>query len=117
VKLQSNVPFIGRDAASRIASQPLRKMLAGFTTEREDVVLLGRETILRNGAFAGYLTSAGFGYTIGKPIGYGYVRNGSGVSEDYLRSGTYELVVARETVKARIHLAPLYDPSNARVKS
>jgi 4-methylaminobutanoate oxidase (formaldehyde-forming) len=92
-------------------------MLAGFTTERDDVVLLGRETILRNGAFAGYLTSGGYGYTVGRPIGYGYVRNGTGVTEDYVRSATYELVVARETVKARIHLEPLYDASNARVRS
>ena len=32
-----------------------------------------RETILRDGAPAGYLTSAGFGHTIGKPIGYSHV--------------------------------------------
>jgi 4-methylaminobutanoate oxidase (formaldehyde-forming) len=92
-------------------------MLAGFTTEREDIVLLGRETILRNGEFAGYLTSGGYGYTVGKPIGYGYVRNGAGVTEDHIRSGSYELVVAKETVKARVHLEPLYDPGNGRVKS
>ncbi len=29
----------------------------------------------------------------------------------------YELVVAKETVKAKVHLEPLYDPGNARVKS
>ncbi len=45
----------------------------------------------------GYLTSGGYGYTVGRPIGYGYVRNGQGVSEDYVRSGAYELVVAQET--------------------
>ena len=78
-------------------------MLAGFTTEREDVVLAGRETILRNGEFAGYLTSGGYGYTVGKPIGFGYVRNPPGVDEAYLRAGSYELVVATEVVKAQIH--------------
>ena len=117
VKLKSNQDFIGRSAAEKIASAPLTKMLAGFTTEREDIVLLGRETILRDGQFAGYLTSGGYGYTVGKPIGYGYVRNASGVSADYVRSGSYELVVAKDVVKAQVHLEPLYDPSNARVKS
>jgi sarcosine dehydrogenase len=117
VKLKSNQDFIGRSAVERIAATPLTKMLAGFTTERDDIVLVGRETILRDGEFAGYLTSGGYGYTIGKPIGYGYVRNGAGVTEDYVRSGRYELVVARETVKADVHLAPLHDPGNARVKS
>ena len=30
----------------------------------------------------GYLTSGGYGYTVGKPIGYGYVRNAEGVTDD-----------------------------------
>ena len=117
VKLKSDVEFIGRPACEKIASAPLSKMLAGFTTERDDIVLAGRETILRNGDFAGYLTSGGYGYSIGKPIGYGYVRNAGGVSAEYVRSGSYELVVANEVVKARAHLEPLYDPTHARVKA
>jgi sarcosine dehydrogenase len=117
VKLKSNHDFIGRAASERIAARPLDKMLAGFTTEREDIVLVGRETILRDGKFAGCLTSGGYGYTVAKPIGYGYVRNGAGVTTHYIREGHYELVVANETVKARVHLEALYDPSHARVKS
>ncbi|MFN0191727.1 MAG: FAD-dependent oxidoreductase [Aestuariivirga sp.] len=117
VKLKSNQPFLGREACEKISRAPLGKMLAGFTTEREDIVLVGRETILRDGVFAGYLTSGGYGYTVKKPIGYGYVRNADGVSEDYVRAGTYELVVASERVKARVHLEPLYDLTNARVKA
>ncbi|MBI2718355.1 MAG: FAD-dependent oxidoreductase [Rhizobiales bacterium] len=117
VKLKSNQNFLGRAACERVAAAPLAKMLAGFTTERETIVLLGRETILRNGEFAGYLTSGGYGYTIGRPIGYGYIRNPKGVSEHYVREGHYELVVAQERVKVLVHLAPLYDPANARVKS
>ena len=117
VKIKTGLEFIGRAACEKISSQPLTKMLAGFTTEREDVVLSGRETILRNGAFAGYLTSGGYGYTLRKPIGYGYVRHAGGVSEDYLRSGTYELVVAQDIVKAKVHLTPLYDSNNHRIKA
>ncbi|MEI7599817.1 MAG: FAD-dependent oxidoreductase [Aestuariivirga sp.] len=116
VKLKSNEDFIGRAASEAIASRPLVKMLAGFTTEREDVVLAGRETILRNGEFAGYLTSGGYGYTVGRPVGYGYVRQAGGVDEAYLKAGEYELVVAKDVVKARIHLEPLHDPANLRVK-
>ena len=40
-----------------------------------------------------------------------------GVTADYVREGSYELVVAKEVVKAQVHLQPLYDPANARVKS
>ena len=116
VKFKSNEDFIGRKALEAQRAAPLKKMMAGFTTEREDVVLVGRETILRDGKFAGYLTSGGYGYTIGKPIGYGYLRNAEGVTEDWARTGSYELVVAQERVKATLHLESLYDPANERVK-
>jgi sarcosine dehydrogenase len=117
VKLKSNQDFLGREAVTKIAAAPLSKMLVSFTTDREDIVLSGRETILRNGQFAGYLTSGGYGYTVGKPIGLGYVRNASGVNENYISAGTYELVVANETVRANIHLTAIYDPKNERVKA
>ena len=100
-----------------MAAKPLGKRLACFTVDDPDVVLLGRETILRDGEPVGYLTSGGHGYTVGKGIGYGYVRKAEGVSEDFLRSGRYELVVAMENVPAEIHLEPLYDPSSSRVKA
>ncbi|MDE2385906.1 MAG: GcvT family protein [Alphaproteobacteria bacterium] len=117
VKLKSNEDFIGRKALEAQRAAPLKKMMVGFTTEREDIVLVGRETILRDGKFAGYLTSGGYGYTVAKPIGYGYLRNAEGVTEEWARAGSYELVVAQERVKASLHLGALYDPSNEKVKA
>jgi sarcosine dehydrogenase len=117
VKMKTNQPFMGREALEKISQAPLTKMLAVFTTEREDIVLCGRETILRDGKIAGYLTSGGYGYTVARPIGFGYVRNAEGLTEDYVRNGYYELVVAKEIVKANMHLQPIYDPLNQRVKS
>ncbi len=117
VRLDEKGDFVGRAAIERAANRPRAKQLACFTVEDPGTVLLGRETILRDGEFAGYLTSAGFGYTVGRPIGYGYVRNEAGVDRDYLLAGDYQLVVATEHVPARIHLSPLYDPAGARVRS
>ncbi|MCM2400563.1 FAD-dependent oxidoreductase [Rhizobium sp. S153] len=116
VKLKRNADFLGRSALQAVAGQPLKKRLMGFTAG-PDVVLLGRETILRNGKPVGYLTSGGYGYTLGKAIGYGYVRNAEGVSDDYLTSGSYELVVAMEKVPAEIHLGPMFDPGMERIKA
>ena len=82
-----------------------------------EAVLVGRETILRNGEPVGYLTSGGYGYTIGKSVGYGYVRNADGVSDEFLASGDYELVVANERVPANLGMEAFFDPSNARVKA
>ncbi|PWK68497.1 FAD-dependent oxidoreductase [Aminobacter sp. AP02] len=117
VKLRKNTDFLGRKALEKIAGAALTKRLAGFTVDDKDVVLVGRETILRDGQPVGYLTSGGYGYTVGKNIGYGYVRNAAGVGDDFLKSGVYELVVATEKVPARIHLEPMFDPAAARVKA
>ena len=75
VKLKSGTDFIGREALLSKQKQPLKKRLACFTINDPDVVLLGRETIYRNGEVVGWLTSGGWGYTVNKNIGYGYVRN------------------------------------------
>jgi sarcosine dehydrogenase len=117
VKMRSGTRFLGRRALERMIGASLRKRLAGFTVDDPEVVLLGRETILRNGETVGYLTSGGFGYTVGRPIGFGYVRDPDGVRDSFLADGDYELVVANEPVKARIHMRPLYDPAGERVKS
>jgi 4-methylaminobutanoate oxidase (formaldehyde-forming) len=116
VKLRSGVEFRGRDAVAAQRAGGVRKMLAGFTCD-PSVVLLGRETIFRDGERVGWLTSGGFGYTIDRSIGYGYVRNPQGVTADYVSAGTYELEVAGERVPAEVSMQPFYDPTNARVKS
>jgi glycine cleavage system T protein len=116
VKLGKTVDFLGRGALQAAKGEPRRKAFAGFTVDDPGVVLVGRETILRNGEPVGYLTSGGYGYTLGKNIGYGYVRRGEGVDDRFLADGDYELVVAMERTPAKIHLEPPYDPSGLRVK-
>ena len=80
------------------------------------MVLLGRETIFRDGERVGWLTSAGWGYSVGKGIGYGYVSDPAGIETAALLSGSYELEVASLRVPARLHLRPLYDPDMKRVR-
>jgi sarcosine dehydrogenase len=117
VKLKANTPFQGRDALSQQAAKPLPRLLAGFTTD-PSVVLLGRETIYRNGERVGWLSSGGFGYTVNRSIGYGYVRRPDpGVDADFVLSGDYELEVANERVPAHVSLSPFYDPENTRIKA
>ncbi len=114
VKLAGQEPFLGREALERQRAQGLSRRLACFTVAPE-VVLLGRETIYRDGVPVGWLGSGGFGYTIGRGIGYGYVRH-PGIDRDWLLAGRYELEVATERVEASLHLAPLYDPRGDRIR-
>ncbi len=116
VKLKRNVPFQGREAIEVQRGQKLKKFLCTFTVNDPSIVLLGRETIYRNGERVGWLNSGGFGHSIGKPIGLGYVRQPQGLDEDYLRDGKYQLEVATERVDCNLHLAPLFDPEMKRIK-
>ena len=117
VSLKKEADFVGRAAVERQRGSPLTKRLATFTVDDPDAILLGRETIYRNGERVGYLSSGGYGYTLGKSIGLGYVRNTEGVDDDYLRSGHYEIEARMRRFPATLHMKALYDPENARIKA
>ncbi len=117
VKLKKNVPFLGREALSALAAKKLPKLLACFTVDDPAIVLLGRETIFRNGQQVGWLSSGGYGYTVGTNIGIGYVRNPKeGVSAEDVLAGSYELEIACRRHPAKVSLQPLYDPKMERIK-
>jgi sarcosine dehydrogenase len=116
VKLATDIPFKGRDALVRQQQSPLTRRLAGFTTADPTVTLWGRETIHRNGERCGWLSSAGWGYTIEKGIGLGYVRNSNGVDDAYILDGSYELEVEGRLVPAEVFLEAPFDPKNERVR-
>ena len=116
-KMKSGIPFLGRDAIAAQLASGVRKRMAGFSIADPSVILLGRETIYRNGERVGWLSSGGYGHSVDLPIGYGYIRHKHGVTEDFMSSGKYELEVASERVPAKLHLTPLYDPQNQAVKS
>ena len=116
VKMKTDADFMGKSALESHLKNPLVKRFAGFKVEDKSAVLVGRETILRNGEFAGYLTSGGYGYTVDAAIGFGYVRNPQGVTEEYLQNAQYEIVIANETKKAIVDLRPFYNADNSKVR-
>jgi 4-methylaminobutanoate oxidase (formaldehyde-forming) len=118
VKLRKNLAFQGREALEAQRAGRLPRLLAGFTVADPEVVLLGRETIYRDGKRVGWLSSGGWGYTLGLNIGYGYVRDAeAGVDAERVLSGRYELEVATERVPAEVFLKPPYDPEMTRIKA
>ncbi|HEX8045172.1 glycine cleavage T C-terminal barrel domain-containing protein, partial [Rhizobium sp.] len=117
VKMKKGAAFRGREAIERQLASGVKKMLACFVPDDPETVLLGRETIYRDGQRVGWLSSGGYGYTIGKPIGYGYVRDTNGVTEDFVLSGRYELDVAQRRVPCQVSLKPFYDPQMLRIKA
>ena len=72
---------------------------------------LGKETLLVNGEVVGYVTSANYGYSIGKHIVYGYLPAqyaGPGTKVDVQYFGRHQ--------GATVMPEPLFDPSNGRMK-
>jgi len=116
VKMKSNIPFKGRDAVQAQRENGVKKFMATFTCGG-DVILLGRETIYRNGERCGWLSSAGYGHTLDKSIGMGFVRSEDIIDKDYVLSGDYELEVATQRVKAEVSLSPLFDPKMEKIKA
>lgn len=115
--VKKNADFRGRAAIEEQRKSGVKKLLACFVPEDRDTVLLGRETIYRGGQRVGWLSSGGFGYTVDRPIGYGYVRNAAGVTADFVMSGRYTLDVAMRRVPCTVSLKPLYDPQMARIRA
>ncbi|MBT2387958.1 GcvT family protein [Streptomyces sp. ISL-1] len=112
--------FTGRDAleAGRDALDPERdgldperahRRLTCLTLDDPAAVVLGREPVHVDGVPAGYVTSAGYGYTIGRCIAYAWLPtlpSGSAVHVEYFG----------EKVAATVAEEPLFDPGMTRIR-
>ncbi len=112
------IRFRYREKAFRWRRDGVASRLAGFRVDDPDVVLLGRETIYRDGERVGWLTSGGFGHSLGVGLGLGYVSAPAKgpATPRTLREGRYELEVATRRVAATIHFRPSFDPDAKRVR-
>ncbi|XP_065914699.1 pyruvate dehydrogenase phosphatase regulatory subunit, mitochondrial-like [Dysidea avara] len=115
--------FIGKQALVKLKQEGIKRCVAIFTLQEFDMdnLMWGDEAILRNDKIVGYLTSAAYGYTIGRPVGMGLVRNpGSNgellpVTRDYIRNANYQINIAGVLYPANVSLSAPYDPKSLRV--
>nr|CAG4641459.1 EOG090X014D [Eurycercus lamellatus] len=118
-KLKSTVDFLGRKALEDKRRKGLSKRIACFTIQ-EKVPLWGLEAIWRNDQVVGYLRRADYGFTVGSSIGYGYIqkqsKDGQPITNQYLLDGDYSIESMDVKYKARIHMKPLFDSENKRIK-
>jgi sarcosine dehydrogenase len=102
--------FCGRDAlVAQQAVGPTRR-LCTFTLEEMAYPVSG-EAIIADGAVVGFTTSANFGHTIAKPIAYGYLPIELADRADFI------IEVYGQPIPATRHDGPLYDPTNARLRT
>ena len=117
VKLKQDTPFLGREALleqkAQAAAAPARRL---HRRSRTSSCSAARRSTATASASAGS-SSGGYGYTVGRSIGYGYVRDPDGVDRAYVLAGSYELEVAGERVPASVFLDAPYDPKGLRVRA
>jgi sarcosine dehydrogenase len=116
VKLKSNKDFMGKSALLDQKKNGVKKIFAAFTVEDPKHILLGRETIYRNGKQVGWLSSGGYGYTIKQSVGYGYIRSSEFIDNQFVLDGQYELEIATKMVPCMVHLKALYDSEMKKIK-
>jgi glycine cleavage system aminomethyltransferase T len=75
------------------------------------------EPIYRNGAIVGSTTSGAFGHRVGRSLGLGYAKNEGGVTEDWLKDGSWEIELAWKRYPIQVQFQPFYDPKNTRIKT
>ena len=108
--------FIGKSAVlARKETGPKARMVQ-FLLQDSAPLLYHNEPILRDGEIVGYLSSGGYGHTLGAAVGLGYVPCEGQSAADVLAS-SYEIDVKGTRVKATASLKPMYDAKSEKVRA
>lgn len=104
--------FLGRDALLAAKARGPRRRLVCLTLDDPAVVVMGKEPIIAGGEAAGYVTSAGFGYSVNRSLAYGYLPPASA------EPGTrVEIEYFGDRVPATVARDPLFDPAGERPRA
>ena len=104
--------YTGAEALSKIDSNALSKRLVCLVLDNPQHVVLGKEPVLHEGKVVGYVTSAYFGHTIGKPLSYAWVPatlSGQGIA--------LTIRYFDKDYPATVGQDPQFDPQMIRLKS
>lgn len=110
VKMDKKGAFIGQSALKGVSKDTITRKLRCITVDDGKSMVLGKEPVFVNGKSEGYVTSAAFGFTIGKPIAYAYLP--AAVSE----GDSVELEYFGTRIPATVTAEPLYDPEMKRLR-
>ena len=104
--------FVGRAALEGRTVESAARRLVPLTIADHGAVVMGKEPVEVDGRPVGYVTSAGYGYSIDAPIAYAWLPS------DAAQAG--QPVTIRyfgEAVQATVATDPLFDPQMTRLRS
>ncbi|AUI51239.1 GcvT family protein [Arthrobacter crystallopoietes] len=102
--------FVGYEALAARRAEPASRELKCLTVDDGTSVVLGKEPVFVDGEPAGYVTSAAYGYTVGRPIAYAWLP--AGLAE----GDSVEIGYFGRKVAATIAAEPLVDPKMERLR-
>jgi glycine cleavage system T protein len=105
--------FIGREAILKQKAEGIKTKLICISLEDTHTIVLGNEPLRFAGSsdIIGWVTSGGYGYTVGKSIAYGYL------PVAHSKAGTRLTVECfGEEINAIVEKEPLFDPKGERIK-
>lgn len=95
----------------------MTRRLVQFLLQDPEPLLYYGEPIYRDGKRVGYISSGGYGFTLGAAVGMGFVEDEEPITAEYLQCGRFEIEVVDRRYPAQASLRPLYDPRGERVRS
>jgi 4-methylaminobutanoate oxidase (formaldehyde-forming) len=116
VAFNKQANFIGRDAVLRQKETGVSRRLLAFVLENSQLPLFHNEPIFSKAGVAGRITSGGYGYTLGAPIGLGYVAVDSQREPSELLGDAFEVDIAGERASAKPYLRSPYDPKSLAIR-
>jgi len=108
--------FIGKAALARQKKTGLKRKLVMFSIDDPQPLVYHDEPIYRDGALAAENTHGAYSHVRGRSIGMCYLKNGDGISDEWINAGSYEINVAGKRYPIKIHIEPVYDPKSERVR-
>jgi dimethylglycine dehydrogenase len=103
--------FTGRAAALAERAAGAQRRFVVMEVADADADVVGYESIMKDGAAVGYVTSGAYGHCVGKSLAAGYVP--TALAREGVR---FEIDILGEMRAATVHLEPLYDPQGLRLR-
>ncbi|RYP77626.1 hypothetical protein DL771_000994 [Monosporascus sp. 5C6A] len=95
--------YVGHEALKGRSTKTASRRLRCLTVNDRRSMVLGKEPVFVGGKVVGYITSAAFGYTIGKPIAYAYL------PKTVTEGDSVEIEYFGRRIKATVTREPVYE--------
>ncbi len=107
---------VGAEALATLRERPLTRRLVNIKLRDPAPVLFHGESLLRNGSYAGFVTSGGYGYTLGAATAIAWIHADEPVTQAFLDAGDLEVEIATQRHPIDAGIRPFYDPTGERLR-